>query len=75
VGIVANGPEEIPSLVSGLLDDPKLLEALSTRGQEMSRPDSAHGVAQVARALLEKATFIDLLAAPLPVSGESAYLM
>jgi processive 1,2-diacylglycerol beta-glucosyltransferase len=75
VGIVANGPEEIPSLVSGLLDDPKLLEALSGRGQEMSRPDSAHGVAQVARALLEKATYIDLLAAPLPVSGESAYLM
>ncbi|HXH51091.1 MAG TPA: glycosyltransferase [Terriglobia bacterium] len=75
VGIVASGPEEIPSLVSGLLDDPKLLEALSARGQEMSRPDSAHGVAQVARALLEKATYIDLLAAPLPVSGESAYLM
>jgi processive 1,2-diacylglycerol beta-glucosyltransferase len=75
VGLVAKGPEEIPSLVSRLLDDPKQLEALSARGQEMSRPDSAHGVAQVARALLEKATYIDLLAAPLPVSGESAYLM
>jgi processive 1,2-diacylglycerol beta-glucosyltransferase len=75
VGLVAKSPEEIPGLVSGLLDDPKQLEALSTRGREMSRPDSAHGVAQVARALLEKGTYIDLLAAPLPVSVESAYLM
>ena len=32
-------------------------------------------VAQVAMALLERATYIDLLAAPPPRSGESAYLM
>jgi processive 1,2-diacylglycerol beta-glucosyltransferase len=75
VGIAARTPEEIPGLVSGLLDDPKQLEAWSARGQEMARPDAAYAVAQVARALLEKATYIDLLAAPLPVSGESAYLM
>jgi processive 1,2-diacylglycerol beta-glucosyltransferase len=75
VGIAARAPEEIPALVSGLLDDPKQREAWSTRGREMARPDAAYAVAQVARALLEKATFIDLLATPLPVSGESAYLM
>lgn len=75
VGIAARAPEEIPALVSGLLDDPKQREAWSARGREMARPDAAYAVAQVARALLEKATFIDLLAAPLPVSGESAYLM
>ena len=75
VGIAARAPEEIPGLVSGLLDDSKQLEAWSARGQEMARPDAAYAVAQVARALLEKATYIDLLAAPLPVSGESAYLM
>jgi processive 1,2-diacylglycerol beta-glucosyltransferase len=75
LGIAARSPEEIPGLVSGLLDDPKLLEEWSARGQEMARPDAAYAVAQVARALLEKATYIDLLAAPLPVSGESAYLM
>jgi processive 1,2-diacylglycerol beta-glucosyltransferase len=75
VGIAARSPEEIPALVSGLLDDPKQREAWGARGREMARPDAAYAVAQVARALLEKATFIDLLAAPLPVSGESAYLM
>lgn len=75
VGIAAKVEEEIPAVVSRLLDDPKQREAWSARGQEMARPDAAYSVAQVARALLEKATFIDLLAAPLPASGESAYLM
>ncbi|HET7101451.1 MAG TPA: glycosyltransferase, partial [Terriglobia bacterium] len=75
VGIAASAHEEIPSLVSSLLDDPKQMEAWSARGQEMARPDAAYSVAQVARALLEKATYIDLLATPLPVSSESAYLM
>ena len=75
VGIAARAQEEIPALVSNLLDDPKQMEALSARGKEMARPDAAYAVAQIARALLEKATFIDLLAAPLPASGESAYLM
>lgn len=75
VAVAANGPEEIPGLASRLLDDPKLLEALSVHGREMARPDAAHAVAQVARALLEKSSYIDLLAAPMPVSDESAYLM
>ena len=75
VGIAARAQEEIPALVSGLLDDPKQMEAWSSRGREMARPDAAYAVAQVARALLDKGSFIDLLAAPLPVSGESAYLM
>jgi processive 1,2-diacylglycerol beta-glucosyltransferase len=75
VGVAARGHEELPALVSGLLDNPKQMEGLRARGQEMARPDSAYAIAQVARALLEKATYIDLLAAPLPVSGESAYLM
>lgn len=75
VGIAARALEEIPALVSTLLDNPKQREAWSARGREMARPDAAYAVAQLARALLEKATFIDLLAAPLPVSGDSAYLM
>lgn len=75
VGIAVRAQEEIPTLVSGLLDDPKQMEAWRGREQDMARPDAAYSVAQVARALLEKATFIDLLATPLPVSGESAYLM
>ncbi|TAM79107.1 MAG: hypothetical protein EPN47_19045 [Acidobacteria bacterium] len=75
VAVVAKDAEEIPGLVSSLLDDPKQLEALSVRGREMARPDAAHAVAQVARALLDKDSYIDLLAAPLPVFDESAYLM
>lgn len=75
VGTAAGTQEEIPALVSNLLDNPKQMEALRARGKEMARPDAAYAVAQIARALLEKATFIDLLAAPLPTSGESAYLM
>jgi processive 1,2-diacylglycerol beta-glucosyltransferase len=75
VGLEAKEPDEIPALVSGLLDDPKRMEALSVRGRMMARPDAAYAVAQVARALLEKATYIDLLAAPSPVSDETAYLM
>lgn len=75
LGFAANETAEIPSLVSGLLDDPKQMEDLSARERDIARPDAAYSVAQVARALLEKATYIDLLAAPLPSSGESAYLM
>ena len=75
VGLEAKEPEEIPALVSSLLDDTKRMEELSSRAREIARPDAAYAVAQVARALLEKATFIDLLAAPSPASGETAYLM
>jgi processive 1,2-diacylglycerol beta-glucosyltransferase len=75
VGLSVERPERISLLVSDLLDNPKRLEALSARAREMARPDAAYSVAQVARALLEKDTYIDLLAAPSPVSGESAYLM
>jgi hypothetical protein len=41
----------------------------------LSRPDAAHAIAQVSRALLEKSTYIDLLATPPSRSGESTYLM
>ncbi len=44
-------------------------------GAHMSRPDAAHAIAQVGAALLEKSTYIDLLAAPPSRSGESTYLM
>ncbi|MEJ2008718.1 MAG: glycosyltransferase [Acidobacteriota bacterium] len=75
VGLSAGRPEEIPLMVSNLLDNPQRLESLSEREREMARPDAAYAVAQVGRALLEKDTFIDLLAAPSPVTWESAYLM
>jgi processive 1,2-diacylglycerol beta-glucosyltransferase len=77
LGIAVTAPtlEEIPQTVSTLLRDRPRLEAMGRRARELSRPDAAHAVALVARALLEKETFIDLLAAPPSRSGESAYLM
>ena len=47
----------------------------SRRAREIARPDATHAIAQIGRAMLEKGTYIDLLASPPPHSGESAYLM
>ena len=66
---------DIPRLASRLLSSPDELSEIRRRAMERSRPDAAHAIAQVALALLEKATYIDLLATPPPRSGESAYLM
>ena len=73
--VAAETVSEIKSLVSNLLESPERLEVLRRRARDAARPDAAYAVAQVARALLEKSTFIDLLTAPLPSSGDSAYVM
>jgi processive 1,2-diacylglycerol beta-glucosyltransferase len=75
VAVCASSPEEVPQLAYKLLNSPVKLQEMGRRARELSRPDAAHAIAQVARALLEKATFIDLLATPPPHAGESAYLM
>ncbi len=75
VALHAKTLQDIPRLVSRLLESPDELSQLQRRTGEWSRPDAAHAVAQVAMALLEKATYIDLLASPPPRTGESAYLM
>jgi len=66
---------EIPQLVEQLLDDRERLGQMARRARELGRPEAAHAVAQVARALLETASHIEFLAAPPARSGESAYLM
>jgi processive 1,2-diacylglycerol beta-glucosyltransferase len=75
VAVYARKLEEIPQLTFRLLSNPEKLAEMRRRARELSRPDAAHAIAQVARALLEKATYIDLLAAPSVRAGESAYLM
>jgi processive 1,2-diacylglycerol beta-glucosyltransferase len=75
VALHAQTLKEIPRLTSRLLLSPNELGELRRRAREWSRPDAAHAVAQVAMALLEKATYIDLLASPPQRPGESAYLM
>ena len=75
VAVPAKTLEEIPQLVTRMLSKPEALAEMSRRQRDMSRPDAAHAIAQVGRALLEKSTYIDLLATPPPRSGESMYLM
>jgi processive 1,2-diacylglycerol beta-glucosyltransferase len=75
VAVQARQVAEIAPLVSRLLAQPEKLQEMRRRTREWSRPDAAHAIGQVARALLEKATYIDLLATPPARSGESAYLM
>jgi processive 1,2-diacylglycerol beta-glucosyltransferase len=73
--VYAQTVEEIPRLVHELLSSPQKVQAMRRQAHALSRPDAAHAIAQVARALLEKASYIDLLATPPARSGESAYLM
>jgi processive 1,2-diacylglycerol beta-glucosyltransferase len=75
VAVQAKTLEEIPRLVTRMLSKPENLAELSRRQRDMSRPDAAHAIAQVGQALLEKGTYIDLLATPPARPGESRYLM
>lgn len=75
VALEAKSLEEIPRLVTRMIGKPDSLDELSRRQKDMSRPDAAHAVAQVGQALLDKDTYIDLLATPPARSGESRYLM
>jgi len=75
VALHAETLNDIPRLASRLLSSPDELREIRRHAREWSRPDAAHAIAQVAVALLEKATYIELLATPPQRSGESAYLM
>jgi processive 1,2-diacylglycerol beta-glucosyltransferase len=75
VAVQAKTLEEIPQLVTRMLSKPENPAQMSQRQRDLSRPDAAHAIAQVGRALLEKSTYIDLLATPQSRSGESTYLM
>jgi processive 1,2-diacylglycerol beta-glucosyltransferase len=75
VAVRAYRSSELAQIVSRLLKDSNQLEEMSRRAREVARPDAAHAIAQVSRAMLEKESYIDLLASPPARSGESAYLM
>ncbi|HUU14352.1 MAG TPA: glycosyltransferase [Terriglobia bacterium] len=75
VAILARSLAEITQLTGKLLAGGENLREMARRGHDMARPDAAHAIAQVARALLETATYIDLLAVPPLRAGDSAYLM
>jgi processive 1,2-diacylglycerol beta-glucosyltransferase len=75
VAVQARTLDEIPQLVARMLSKPENLAEMRRRQKDMSRPDAAHAIAQAGRALLEKSTYIDLLATPPSRPGESTYLM
>jgi len=75
VAVQARSLAEIPQLAYQLLSSPEKLAERARRAHELARPDAAHAIAQVGRALLETATYIDFLAPPPARSGESAHLM
>ncbi len=75
VAVRAKKLEEIAQLVGSLLTAPEKLAEMARRAHDFARPDATHAVAQVAHAMLEKATSIDLLAMPPMRCGESAHLM
>ncbi len=71
----AEGFAELVRHTHQILAHPARRMQMSQRGRELARPDAASAVAQVGRALLEKDSYIDLLASPPARPGESAYLM
>ncbi len=75
VAVCARNLSEISRLTGGLLKNPEKLQEMGRRAPDLARPDAAHAIAQVARALLETSTYIDLLTAPPKRAGDSAYLM
>jgi len=75
VAFSARKLEQLPELVARILKRVAERHAMSRRAQELARPDAAHTVVQVARALLEKASYIELLTNFPARSAESAYLM
>lgn len=75
VAALARDFAEIPGLTTAILTEKARRDEMARNAREIARPDAAHGVAQVARALLEKASYIDLLATPRARPGESAFLM
>jgi processive 1,2-diacylglycerol beta-glucosyltransferase len=74
--LYANTLDQIPKLASDLLTRPAERARMVKRQLELGRPDASHAVAQVARAMMEKTGYMDLVAAATPRNAnELAYLM
>jgi processive 1,2-diacylglycerol beta-glucosyltransferase len=75
LAVVARTRDDVPKVAAQLLSNPQVRANMARHARDAARPDAADAVAQVARALLERATYIDLLSSPPAPSGESAYVM
>jgi processive 1,2-diacylglycerol beta-glucosyltransferase len=75
VALHARSSEEIPQLVLPLLCNAEKRAEMARRAKELARPDAAYAVAQVGRALLDEASYIDLLSSPAVDPRDAAYVM
>ena len=73
--LAARTLREIPELALRILSGETERRQMARRARQLARPDAAHAVAQVARALLEQGSYIELLAHPPTRSGDSAFVM
>jgi processive 1,2-diacylglycerol beta-glucosyltransferase len=73
--VYAESLARIPELASAVLTSPARRARMVRRHREMARPGAAHAIAQVARALMEKTRYIDLVSLPPRRSAETAYVM
>lgn len=73
--VYARALDQVPVLASGLLTSPSRRARMVKQQREMARPDAAHAIAQVSRALMEKTEYMDLVAASVRGATDPAYLM
>jgi len=75
LAVVAKTCADVPKLAAQLLTNPGARAEMARHARDAARPGAADAVAHVSRALLERATYIDLLSSPPASSSESAYVM
>lgn len=75
VALRAPSLDHLAPLTCRLLAQTETRREMARLARELSRPGAAHAIAQVARALLERGTYIDLLTPPPLRTVESAFLM
>jgi processive 1,2-diacylglycerol beta-glucosyltransferase len=71
----ADSIEHLPEMAMSLLVSPARRARMMKQQRELARPDAANAIAQVARALMEKRGYMDLVAASPSPAGAPAYVM
>jgi processive 1,2-diacylglycerol beta-glucosyltransferase len=73
--VYAESLAKIPELATAVLSSPGRRARMVKRHREMARPDAAHAIAQVARAMLEKTGYMDLVSVTPGRPRDTAYVM
>jgi processive 1,2-diacylglycerol beta-glucosyltransferase len=75
VAVAAQTLKDVPRMASRILTSSRVRQKMARRAREHARPDAAYAVAQVAHAMIEEASYIDLLSTSSISSAETAYLI